>query len=228
MSTLLLRFAAPLQSWGSDSKFEVRRTELFPTKSGIVGFIASALGRSRDDDLEDLRNLNVGIRVDNPGTVIRDFHTARFREDKPPYISTRYYLSDAIFLVGIESENEELLETIANAIRHPAFPLFLGRRSCPPTLPIVLGIHDDGLKPSLENQPCLSASRSKMYSNRDSRIIMDAPSPLFGTAIRDNPISFSKRNRQFGVRFIEEIPFTFENESNTPLEHDAFGAVEEN
>ena len=66
-----------------------------------------------------------------------------------------------------------------------------------------------------------------MYSNRDSRIILEAPSPVFGTAIRDNPISFSKKNRQFGVRFIEEIPFSFDNESDSQPEHDAFGAVEE-
>ena len=37
MATLLLRLAAPLQSWGSDSKFETRKTDREPTKSGVVG-----------------------------------------------------------------------------------------------------------------------------------------------------------------------------------------------
>ena len=39
MSTLLLRLAGPLQSWGTDSKFEVRRTENEPSKSGVIGLV---------------------------------------------------------------------------------------------------------------------------------------------------------------------------------------------
>ena len=31
MATLLLRLAAPLQAWGSDSKFETRKTDREPT-----------------------------------------------------------------------------------------------------------------------------------------------------------------------------------------------------
>ena len=47
MATLLLRLAAPLQSWGSDSKFETRKTDREPTKSGVVGLLAAALGLPR-------------------------------------------------------------------------------------------------------------------------------------------------------------------------------------
>ena len=41
---LLLWFEAPLQSWGSDSKFGRRDTQAFPTKSGVLGLMCSALG----------------------------------------------------------------------------------------------------------------------------------------------------------------------------------------
>ena len=41
---LLLWFEAPLQSWGSDSKFGRRDTQAFPTKSGVLGLLCSALG----------------------------------------------------------------------------------------------------------------------------------------------------------------------------------------
>jgi CRISPR system Cascade subunit CasD len=41
---LLLWFEAPLQSWGSDSKFGRRDTLAFPTKSGVLGLVCSALG----------------------------------------------------------------------------------------------------------------------------------------------------------------------------------------
>ena len=49
MATLLLRLAAPLQSWGMDSKFETRKTNREPTKSGVVGLLAAALGIRRDE-----------------------------------------------------------------------------------------------------------------------------------------------------------------------------------
>ena len=44
MSTLLLRLAAPLQAWGTESKFESRRTQREPSKSGVIGMLAAALG----------------------------------------------------------------------------------------------------------------------------------------------------------------------------------------
>jgi CRISPR system Cascade subunit CasD len=41
---LLLWLQAPLQSWGSDSKFGRRDTLNFPTKSGVMGLVCCALG----------------------------------------------------------------------------------------------------------------------------------------------------------------------------------------
>ena len=49
MSTLLLRLAAPLQSWGASSKFGRRATEREPTKSGVIGLVAAALGIRRTE-----------------------------------------------------------------------------------------------------------------------------------------------------------------------------------
>ena len=50
MKTILLKFAGPLQSWGTNSKFETRDTDRFPSKSGVVGIISAAFGYERDDD----------------------------------------------------------------------------------------------------------------------------------------------------------------------------------
>ena len=74
MSTLLLRLAGPMQSWGTDSKFDVRRTQREPSKSGVIGLIAAALGIPRQDQeiLHTLVSLRFGIRVDREGTMIRD------------------------------------------------------------------------------------------------------------------------------------------------------------
>ncbi len=43
-ATLAILLDGPLQSWGVDSRYEQRETAAFPTKSGIIGLLAAALG----------------------------------------------------------------------------------------------------------------------------------------------------------------------------------------
>ena len=131
MSTLLLRFAAPLQAWGTESKYDIRKTDREPSKSGIVGFLAAALGRRRDESVEDLNALRVGVRVDQEGKIIQDFHMVH-KDEKTSYLTRRYYLSDAIFVVGVEAQDEDIdiLKELEYAVKNPVYPLFLGRRSC--------------------------------------------------------------------------------------------------
>ena len=140
MSTLLLRLAGPLQSWGTDSRFDVRRTGREPSKSGVIGMVAAALGISREDDskIRDLAGLRMGIRADREGSLLRDYQTVKAKQNKlygpakdMAYVTNRYYLSDAVFLVGLEGDRK-LLEQIKEALQSPAYPLYLGRRSCPP------------------------------------------------------------------------------------------------
>ena len=120
MPTLLLRLAAPLQSWGSSSKFEIRTTEKMPTKSGVVGMLAAAMGLRRDAELSELNMLKFGVRADCEGEDITDFHIAR--SEKSSYVTYRHYLSDAVFLVGLEGE-EKILKTLKIALQNPCFPL---------------------------------------------------------------------------------------------------------
>lgn len=213
MSTLLLRLAGPLQSWGTDSKFEVRRTDKEPSKSGVIGLLAAALGRKRNDSLTDLNALRFGIRVDKEGELLRDFHTARHPSDqKRVYITTRYYLSDAIFLVGLESDDNLFLEKLMYALKNPVFPLFLGRRSCPITLPLVLGIREGNLETVLKQEPSLSKSTVESY-----RIICDAvPGERYISRKKDVPVSFSPFRRQYGYRAVSEkfISLSDSNETN--------------
>jgi len=88
---LLLWLEAPLQSWGSDSKFGRRDTLPFPTKSGVLGLVACAMGASGPQN-ELLARLSAGeMRVasyvrSKPGKdgrpvtktakepLLRDFH----------------------------------------------------------------------------------------------------------------------------------------------------------
>ena len=54
MTALLLRLAGPLQAWGAKSRFTVRATELAPTKSGVIGMLAAAVGRTRTAPIQEL------------------------------------------------------------------------------------------------------------------------------------------------------------------------------
>ena len=102
MATLLLRLAAPLQAWGADSKFETRKTNREPTKSGVIGLLAAALGLRRDESegLARLTGLRFGVRVEREGQLLVDYHTTKTQDEKNSYVTYRHYLQDAVFLAG--------------------------------------------------------------------------------------------------------------------------------
>ncbi len=199
MSTLLLRFAAPMQAWGADSRFDIRKTNREPTKSGVVGLLAAALGLQRDAPLNELNALRMGVRVDREGVLLRDFHMVH--GEKSSYVTTRYYLCDAVFLVGVFSEDEVLMRRLEEAVRNPAFPLFLGRRSCPPEGRVCLGLRAMTLEDALTSEPSLAA-HGAFQQNERLRMVLEDPR---GTArLRDMPISFSPFDRQYGYRAARE------------------------
>ena len=76
---LILRLEGVLQSWGDHSKWDMRDSGDFPSKSGVVGLLACALGLERDDPeiVELSANLHMAVRADRPGIRMLDFHTVR-------------------------------------------------------------------------------------------------------------------------------------------------------
>ena len=197
MSTLLLRFAGPMQAWGADSRFDIRKTNREPTKSGVVGLLAAALGMRRDEPLDELAALRFGVRVDREGVLLRDYHTV---EAKKPYVTMRYYLCDAAFLVGLYSRDEALMERLEDAVRHPAYPLFLGRRSCPPEGRLCLGLRDMELEEALRAEPLL-VERKESGPER-VRFVLDDPTG--GGRAHDVPVSYSPFDRQYAYRAVRE------------------------
>lgn len=212
MSTLLLRLAAPMQSWGDSSKFEIRGTGREPTKSGVIGMLAAALGISREDSdaLIRLNALRFGVRADREGRLLRDFHMAK--NSKTSYVTYRDYLSDAVFLAGLESDETDLLEQLEYALTHPVYPLYLGRRSCPVTLPLVLGIRDASLSDALRNEPPLTE-----HVPQNLRIRYDAPDGNSAARRQDVPSSFSVRQRIYGYRAVAEEIITAEHDPMAEL-----------
>ncbi len=208
MNTLLIRLSAPMQSWGVQSRFSVRDTGLEPSKSGVMGLLCAALGIPREDDnqLQRISAMHMGVRVDREGTMLVDFHSAgkggytradgSTDENNELAISNRYYLANAVFLVGLESEDLALLERLQGALHKPVWSLFLGRKAFVPGEPIPL---EDGLRKgetleyALQAYPCLRASEKDKL-----RVVLEDQN---GSIVRaDQPISFSRAGRKFAPR----------------------------
>jgi CRISPR system Cascade subunit CasD len=220
VSTLLLRLSAPLQSWGSGSRFTRRTTEPQPTKSGVVGLLAAALGRRRVDSLEDLLGLTFGVRLDQPGRIERDFQVARTLDGRVPMpLTERFYLADATFLAAVEGD-DDFIATLDDALRRPFFPLYLGRRSCPPAGPVTLGVRDVPLREALRTERWHASLRERR--RRDRRVSLAALAdaepgdPTFVTA-QDVPVSFDPEWRRYGTRRVTRLEIELDNPDGRSL-----------
>ncbi|MGW6771664.1 type I-E CRISPR-associated protein Cas5/CasD [Streptomyces sp. NPDC055037] len=209
MSVLLLRLAGPLQAWGASARFVRRTTESAPTKSGVIGMLAAALGLDRGDDsgLARLAALRFGVRIDQPGTRVRDFQTAHHAvTGKSMPLSERFYLADAVFVAAVEGDLT-LLNELHEALRTPAHPLFLGRRSCPPALPLELGIRDTCLQRTLRDEPWQAAPWYQKLRRTDPTVPLvvlreAAPDEQHGDEQRDQPLSFAAEHRRHALRSV--------------------------
>lgn len=65
-----------MQSWGNTARGAFRDSAAHPTKSGVIGLVANALGWDYADDPAPLAALEFAVRADRPGEVMTDFHTA--------------------------------------------------------------------------------------------------------------------------------------------------------
>ncbi len=139
-----------MQSWGVESQFSVRDSGREPSKSGVIGLLCAAMGRPREADVTDLARLRMGVRVDREGTLRYDYQIAQnvlssVGKGLKNITSNRYYLADATFLVGVESDNLDWLNSLQQALQHPVWTIFLGRKAFAPAAPIYLkgGLRED-------------------------------------------------------------------------------------
>ncbi|GAA2258915.1 hypothetical protein GCM10010232_56750 [Streptomyces amakusaensis] len=259
---LLVRLAGPLQSWGVSGRFALRDTHPRPTKSGVVGLCAAALGLHRDQPLGELAETLFGVRADHPGTPLRDYHTVGggtyplsprdlatdHRRATAAYPDTgivtgtfgrhtldswygapkkiaadpvsgalvsgevrrnamlteRWYLADAAFLVGLQHPDLALLERIAHALEHPKRLLWLGRKSCPPSGELALGIVPGTLAEAFRAKPLLPAAGVTAAPSTRARpwAWIESPHPLPGVGpISDQPVRFDANGPVHGLRW---------------------------
>lgn len=232
--TLLMRLSGPMQSWGVSSRFSIRETLTEPSKSGVIGLLCAALGWDRTADtcliagqqrsLFELANLRFGVRVVREGVVRRDYHTAqhvlrakaKLRPGKPTaegdlqetVLSERYYLSDAYFLVGLESDDRALLDALDVALAHPHWTLSLGRKAFFPSRPVRLTTDDTTGAAGVVDLPLTDALLGSQPDGLTdtTRLLIDVPRPGESALLRTLPGTILTLTRQ--VRRTD-VPLSF-------------------
>ncbi|WP_279020279.1 type I-E CRISPR-associated protein Cas5/CasD [Mobiluncus mulieris] len=206
--SLLLLLKGPLQSWGDESRYATRATGSTPSKSGVIGLLAAAQGRRRTDPVEDLVRLEYAVRVDQSGALLCDYQTAQpWQKDPSAHANlvSRYFLSDAAFVAAIGSDDRLILEGLQENLYQPAYPLFLGRRSCPAPANLDLGIVEDDVVSALMNHETWHATPAHK-KERGSEVMLpiyrDGKPGEVGIPRQDIPISFAQEHRRYGWRTV--------------------------
>jgi CRISPR system Cascade subunit CasD len=184
----------------------------------VVGLLACALGASDDEEIRVLaQSVTMGVRVDHAGLVIRDYHTVGAGYGKPmlreasgdPKVNdgrphaqptVRDYLCDASFLVALMGP-QDLIERLATAVQNPYWPIYLGRKACPPTVPVFAGTGDyPSLEDALADCPWMPLLQEPTHETVQVRSVIECDDALGGERRRDMPVS--RVYRTFGPRFV--------------------------
>lgn len=165
MDYLVMRLYAPISSWGTLAVGEDRPTVNYPTRSAVLGLLGAALGikRSETQKLKDLASsIGIASKTYSEGTILRDYHTiqtptagkgVKFFTRKQELqsakvetiLSSRDYREDGLWVVAIwlksDADNSDFeykvdLAQLQQALKRPKFTLYLGRKSCPLSLPL--------------------------------------------------------------------------------------------
>ena len=142
MTGFLLPLDGPMQSWADTGFGQLREAGPFPSRAGVLGVVAAALGVPRADArLVALHEaFRVHVATARPGHVRRDFHTVDTRRPSPT-LTWRDYHHDARFAVLVEADDAAAVAEALDALRRPVYPAFLGRRACPPAEPLLPDRH---------------------------------------------------------------------------------------
>ena len=159
---LVWTIAGPMGSFGESARAERRRTTLIPPRSALVGMVEAALGIERGDDgaHEALNRYGFAVQSRDESAPLRDYHTvqsvpesvtgtatrgaalARAGRKVHTLITIRDYRTDIATRATMWADTPRwTLAELARALRAPAFPLYIGRRSCPlasPTCPLLV------------------------------------------------------------------------------------------
>lgn len=221
MKTLTIRLTAPLQSYGNEASFSRRTSSDHPSKSAVIGMIAAALGYHRDDPrILTLNDLSFAVRVDQAGKALTDYQTVEWKKDTRK-VTYRDYLQDAVFVAALGSDDEQLIDRIAEALKRPKFQLFFGRRSNAPAGTLKVSVFKDDNPVSVLSD--LPWEASKWYQKRQKKSELIKNVEIIGDAdlmpnkrssmVKDRVESFDQRNRQHGYRAVAVETINLKNPS---------------
>ncbi|PKN40123.1 MAG: type I-E CRISPR-associated protein Cas5/CasD [Deltaproteobacteria bacterium HGW-Deltaproteobacteria-18] len=210
IGVLALRLEGPLQSWGCHSQYNRRDTGLIPTKSGIAGMCCAAMGHVRGSVAEQvfLESFNILAMTafaiprerhtqEIPVRRLTDYHTVQNTrtadgKNKDCHITQRVYLLDASFGVLLEGDNA-FLKPLTQALADPVWGIWLGRKTCIPSAPVLVGLfntQDKAVQALVGKRTLSSFTRQQDVSDfADGR-----------DSLPDKALSFESSARRFAPR----------------------------
>jgi len=215
-----------LASWGEQAVGESRHSATHPSRSAILGLLAAALGIKREQE-HALKRLSdsvfMGFKVSHHGLLLKDYHTIQVpAEDKKAkhrytrrdelrtgklgtVLSSREYRQDALSLVAVclNEDSDYSLEALQQALKQPVFQLYLGRKSCPLSLPVNPEIIvADSFKAALDQYPIapekqqLGMENSAYYWEKSIHSGLDN----YSYRVPRYDLSLSRKHWQFSTR----------------------------
>ena len=167
LDILILTLDAPLMSFGAPIVDQLGRVQPFPARSMLTGLLANALGYDHSDADATTRlqaRLRYASRADQPGRRLTDFQTVdlglpHMHGDRAwttrgavvprkggsglsTHIRYREFWQDAFHVVALTllpADHSPNIDELADALRSPARPLFIGRKCCLPSRPLLYG-----------------------------------------------------------------------------------------
>lgn len=152
MNGFILHIQGPMMSFADKGFGQLRDEGEAPSRSAVLGLIAAAMGLERGSErlLELHEQFRVHVARISPGALLVDYHTvltagydefdqAQLRREGAkgnPTLTWRSYHCDAHFMAFIECKDAQLLDEASGALADPVYTAYLGRRSCPPSMPL--------------------------------------------------------------------------------------------
>ena len=225
---------APLQSWGANSRFNVRETLDFPTKSGVLGMVLAALGAkgAQEEWLAQMAPLDMqviafgakrGKQLPELPPLLDDYHVvgAGF-DDSDPWESlmmcqtedgkttmSSTKLTNRFYLQDLAFSvflevPDELSAQIAIALMAPVWPLCLGRKSCAPTEVIFQGVFD-AMEAAQESAYAFAEQKNRGEVFQVVQGVVEAEKQVLEVLnICDLPLAFGERKR-YSTRLVTMI-----------------------
>ena len=215
MKYATLYMTGPTQSWGDSSDWNLRTTNIFPTKSGVLGGMFATLGIDREFSSEyypKVKSVRMTSLMFGVPNIFTDFHvvtnvpvalTGKLNSDisKRNSVTHREYITNVSYGVILEGD-DEVIEWLCSRMKNPKWKFSLGKKCCIPTEPIYSGIFNTKEEAITEAKRRYNQTLKLTDTTSSEKVIRVQEECGFNDhteILRDNP----KGNRNFGMRYVK-------------------------